>query len=176
MSRLRLVLPSLADKERVMDYREEFIRNNERMDGCATLREANTFEEWYQVFQDTLKEETVRPGFVPATTYLAVDGDEKLIGMIDIRHRLNEYLLNYGGHIGYSVRKSERRQGYATEMLGLALEKCVELGIKEVLVTCNKENVASAKTILSNGGRLEDERSEEEVCIQRYWIHLGEIK
>ncbi|WP_053985077.1 GNAT family N-acetyltransferase [Niameybacter massiliensis] len=172
MNRLKLVLPTLKYKECVIDYKEEFIRNNERMDGCATLREASTFEEWYETFQDTLKEETVRPGFVPATTYLAMDIEERLIGMIDIRHRLNEYLLNYGGHIGYSVRKSERRQGYATQMLGLALEKCLELGIKEVLVTCNKENIASAQTILNNGGQLEDERLEGDACIQRYWISL----
>ncbi|NOW05617.1 putative acetyltransferase [Clostridium beijerinckii] len=98
--------------------------------------------------------------------------DGHLIGMIDIRHRLNDYLLNFGGHIGYSVRKSERRQGYATEMLGLALKECVKLGIKKVLITCNKNNIGSAKTIVNNNGILENEVDEGNRITQRYWVYL----
>ena len=92
--------------------------------------------------------------------------------MIDIRHRLNDYLLNFGGHIGYSVRKSERQKGYATEMLNLALKECVNLGIKKVLITCDKNNVASAKTIINNGGKLENEIAKEDRITQRYYITL----
>lgn len=94
--------------------------------------------------------------------------------MIDIRHRLNEFLLNFGGNIGYSVRKSERRKGYATEMLKLALKKCIELNIKKVLITCNKDNIGSAKTIISNGGILENEifDPDDNKMTQRYWITL----
>ncbi|NOW89848.1 putative acetyltransferase [Clostridium beijerinckii] len=115
MNRLSLILPTLEDKEKLMDYKREFIENNDSMDGTAGLGSAETFEEWYSEFCDNSKEETVRDGLVPATTYMAVSvSDGHLIGMIDIRHRLNDYLLNFGGHIGYSVRKSERRQGYAT--------------------------------------------------------------
>ncbi len=97
------------------------------------LRNFKTFEEWYNGFYDNLKEETVREGLVPATTYMSIStNDGRLIGMIDIRHRLNNYLLNFGGHIGYSIRKSERgRGGYATEMLALALTECVKLNIKK---------------------------------------------
>ena len=125
MNRLKLVLPTPQYKDKIMDYKREFIENGDSMDGTAGLRMAETFEDWYSAFCDNLREETVREGLVPATTYIAIstnDGD--LIGMIDIRHRLNEYLFNFGGHIGYSIRKSERNKGYATEMLALVLIEC----------------------------------------------------
>ncbi|MTI65899.1 MAG: GNAT family N-acetyltransferase [Firmicutes bacterium] len=173
MNRLKLVLPTPEYKEKLMDYKREFIESGDSMDGTAGLRNAETFDEWYSAFCNNLKEETVRDGLVPATTYMALSTDDsRLIGMIDIRHRLNEYLLNYGGHIGYSIRKSERQQGYATEMLALALKKCAELNIKKVLITCDKDNVASAKTIINNDAKLESEIPEGSRITQRYWITL----
>jgi len=90
--------------------------------------------------------------------FLAIrEEDKKLVGVINIRHTLNEYLYNYGGHIGYSVRKIERRKGYAKEMLKIALEECTKLEIEKVLITCDADNIASAKTIKSSGGILENE-------------------
>jgi predicted acetyltransferase len=168
MSRLKLVLPTPEYKEKLMDYKREFIENGDSMDGTAGLRNAEFFEEWYSAFCDNLNERTVRDGLVPATTYMAVStNDGRLIGMIDIRHRLNDYLLNFGGHIGYSIRKTERQQGYATEMLELALIECAKLDLKKVLVTCDKNNVGSAKTIINNDGKLENEIAE------RYWITIN---
>ncbi|MGN2338750.1 GNAT family N-acetyltransferase [Clostridium cagae] len=174
MNGLKLVLPNVEYKEILMDYKKEFIKNGDSIDGSAGLANSKSFEEWYKAFKDNLNEETVRDALVPATTYLALDESGKLIGMIDIRHRLNEYLLNFGGHIGYSVRKLERRKGYATEMLKLALKKSIELNIKEVLITCDKENIASAKTIISSGGVLENEIFDpnDNTITQRYWIKL----
>ncbi len=173
MNRLKLVLPTPEYKEKLMDYKREFIENGDSMDGTAGLNNAETFEEWYSVFLDNLKEETVRKGLVPATTYIAISTDNgRLIGMIDIRHRLNDYLLNYGGHIGYSIRKSERKQGYATEMLALALKECAKLNIKKVLITCDKENIASVKTMINNGAKLQNEIPEGNRITQRYWITL----
>ncbi|WMJ77310.1 MULTISPECIES: GNAT family N-acetyltransferase [unclassified Sedimentibacter] len=175
MNRLKLVLPNVTHKGIILDYKEEFIINKDSMDGTAGLSTYKTFEEWYEAFNDNLHDETVREGLVSATTYLALDENEKLIGMIDIRHRLNDNLLNFGGHVGYSVRKSERRKGFATEMLKLALEKCVELNIKEVLITCDKNNIASAKTIIANGGILENEvfDQNDNTMTQRYWVTLS---
>lgn len=173
MSRLKLVLPTPEYKEKLLDYKREFIENQDGMDGTAGLANAETFEEWYSALCDNLNEETVREGLVPATTYMAVStDDDHIIGMIDIRHRLNDYLLNFGGHIGYSVRKSERLQGYATEMLALSLTECVKLNIKRVLITCDKNNIASAKTIVNNNGKLENEIAEGNGFTQRYWITL----
>ncbi|MGO1369190.1 MAG: GNAT family N-acetyltransferase [Senegalia sp. (in: firmicutes)] len=173
MNRLKLVLPTTEYKDKIMDYKREFIESRDSMDGTAGLRNAETFDEWYSSFCNNLKEETVGEGLVPATTYIAVSTDDgRLIGMIDIRHRLNDYLLKFGGHIGYSIRKSERHQGYATEMLKLSLTECLKLDIKKVLITCDKDNIASAKTIINNGGILENEIPEENEITQRYWISL----
>ncbi len=95
------------------------------------------------------------------------------MGAVNIRHYLNDYLLQYGGHIGDGIRPSERRKGYATKMVGLALEECKKLGINRVLMVCDKDNIGSAKSIVYNGGVLENEFADEDGTIeQRYWIDL----
>lgn len=143
------------------------------MCGAAGLDDAVTFEQWYEAFQDNLSKETVRAGLVSATTFLAVsENTDKLVGMIDIRHELNEHLLNFGGHIGYSIRKSERNKGYATEMLALGLIECKTIGINKVLITCDKKNTASAKTMLNNGAVFENEVLNSDGITQRYWITI----
>lgn len=173
MDRLKLVLPTANDEQAVWDYRAEFLENNDSMDGTGGLADADSFAGWYQKNVNNRSRETVRPGLVPATTFLAIDKENgKLVGMIDIRHYLNEGLLKHGGHIGYSVRKSCRRQGYATEMLALALEECRKLKIDKALVTCDKDNIGSAKTIQHNGGVLENELEHDGKITQRYWITL----
>jgi predicted acetyltransferase len=169
-----LVLPTIKYKEEIMNYKSEFIESGDSIDGSAGLRNAESFEEWYSAFCDNLTEETVREGLVPATTFLGISCDGSLVGMIDIRHRLNDYLLNFGGHIGYSVRKSERKKGYATEMLALALKECINLNIEKILITCDKENTGSVKTIINNGGVLENEVADGNRITQRYWINLDE--
>jgi len=111
-------------------------------------------------------EETPRPvGYVPSTTLWWVDGDEYL-GRIAIRHRLTPHLLELGGHIGYDVRPSARRRGHATAMLAAALPVARNLGIDQVLVTCDEDNGASRKVIEHNGGKLEDVRSGK----LRFWV------
>ena len=109
---------------------------------------------------------------VPDSVFFLLDVDRnRLLGAVNIRHYLNEMLLAEGGHIGDGIRPSERRKGYATEMIRLALIECKKLGIDRVLMVCNKSNVASAKTITSNGGVLENEAvGEDGKIIQRYWI------
>lgn len=174
INRLKLVLPTAEYKEQILDYKSEFLENGDSMDGTAGLNRYDTFEEWYSALCDNSKEKTAREGLVPATTFLSVSAhDDRLIGMINIRHCLNDYLIKFGGHIGYSVRRSERRQGYATEMLALALKECLKLNIRKVLITCDKNNIASAKTIMNNGGILENEIREGKRIIQRYWITLN---
>lgn len=178
MTTLKLIRPELKHKNDVLAYKNEFLEAGDSLHGTAGLRNAKNYEAWQKQVMDNRHEETVQEGLVPASTYLAIrEEDQKLVGMIDIRHRLNDFLINYGGHIGYSVRKSERRKGYATKMLSLALEKCRSLNIEKVLVTCNKSNVPSAKTILHNGGVLENELIEpvedgDDEIVQRYWIAL----
>ncbi len=167
---IKLVFPTSRDKDRILNYKADFIKNGETVPGGAGLEDAATFEAWFEAWKDNLSERTVRSGFVPATTYLAVDEEDNLIGMIDVRHRLNEYLMKFGGHIGYSVLKSQRQKGIATKMLSLALEECANLGIEKILITCDKKNIASAKVIRYNNGVLENEVEEGSKIIQRYWI------
>ena len=136
---LKLVLPSPEYKDQILSYKEEFLANGDSMDGTAGLDRTGSFEEWYEKWKLTLHEETVPAGWVDSTTYLAVDENDVLVGMIDVRHRLNDFLLKHCGHIGYSIRKSQRRKGYATEMLALALKECPQFGIERALVTCAKQ-------------------------------------
>lgn len=110
---------------------------------------------------------------VPDSTYFLLDLDtNKLIGAVNIRHYLNDYLLKYGGHIGDGIRPSFRNKGYGTEMIRLALEKCRKLGIDKVLMVCNKNNIGSKKTIIKNGGIKENEVLEDGNIYERYWITL----
>ena len=173
MSEIKLVKPIAAYSEQIWGYREEFLVNRDNLDGTAGLEKVDNVNEWLIALEKNSCEETVAEGLVPATTYLAVRyPDNRIVGMIDVRHYLNDFLLNSGGHIGYSVRKSERRKGYATEMLRLALAECETLGMSRILVTCDKENTGSVKTILANDGVLENEILENGRTTQRYWIMI----
>lgn len=173
MEKIKLILPNLNLKNEIEKYKNEFILNGDSMDGCAGLGNIESFEEWIQILKYNSNISTVREGFVPSSTYMAIrESDNRIVGMMDIRHFLNDYLEKFGGHIGYSVRKSERQKGYAKKMLELALEKCKELNINRVLLTCSKDNIPSMKTILSQGGILENEVLEGERITCRYWIDL----
>lgn len=121
-----------------------------------------------------LEHKVETPTRVPDSVFFLLDTERNiLIGAVNIRHYLNEGLLQSGGHIGDGIRPSERRKGYATKMIGLALEECKKLGIKRVLMTCDKDNIGSAKSIINNGGVLENEFiNEDGVLEQRYWIDL----
>ncbi len=169
---MRLLRPSMEYKQQVLDYKNEFLENGDDLAGASYLQNYDDYEEWMKFVWNNEKENTKHTE-VTASVFLAIrEEDNKLIGMINIRHALNEYLYNYGGHIGYSVIKNQRRKGYATEMLKISLEECMTLGIKKVLLTCDADNIASSKTIKSCGGILENEVLSDDTLIQRYWIEL----
>ena len=155
--------------EQILDYKEEFVLNNEIIQGAANMT-ALSIPEWVKFVENTKYKETVTPGFVTAPTFFALDND-KIVGIIHARHELNDYLLNLGGHIGYSVRKSERRKGYAKKMLNYTSKFLFSLGLEKILITCDKNNVASKRTIESCGGILENEVIEENRTTLRYWIY-----
>ncbi len=126
-------------------------------------------------FEELANDIQIPEGYVPCSTFWAYeDESDTLIGAVNIRHTLNKKLLYAWGNIGYEVRPDERKKGYATEILRLALKKCRQMKMEKVLLGCYKENSASARTILKNGGVLENEIIDKESgkIIQRYWITL----
>ena len=105
------------------------------------------------------------PGYVPWTELWMADGDEYL-GRITLRHELTDALLTWGGHVGYAVRPSARRQGVASTALRGILELAGDRGIDPVLITCDVDNTASARVIERAGGEFEDVREGK----RRYWV------
>lgn len=170
--KLHLRQPEASDREQVMAYREEFLAIDSRMDGTCALDQYDDFDAWLANVRAYSAPETTPAGKVPATQYLALDENEHLVGMVNLRHCLNDYLLEFGGHIGYSVRPADRKNGYAIQMLRLALDEAKALGLDRVRIACDRYNIASAKTIQANGGILDGERYDPQdgTLTQRYWI------
>ncbi|GAA3265174.1 GNAT family N-acetyltransferase [Dactylosporangium vinaceum] len=134
-----------------------------------TWADPDTFARYVADTRAQALEETPRPEhFVPSTTLWLIDGDEYL-GRVAIRHRLNQHLLDEGGHIGYDVRPTARRRGHATAMLRGALIVAKELGIEPALLTCDTTNTVSRRVIEAAGGVLEDERNGK----LRFWVPVG---
>lgn len=129
----------------------------------------------FELYMNNIEIKSADRGLVPDSTFFCLDEERDIfVGAVNIRHYLNDALLKTGGHIGDGVRPSERRKGIATDMIGLALKECYKLGINRVLMVCNKENIGSAKSIINNGGVLENEVKANDEIIQRYWIEIKE--
>ena len=174
---MMFIEPTLEYDRQIRAYRKEFIDCGDSMDGTGAHAKFENPREWIESLNRHKNPLTVPEGRVPSTQYMLVrEEDRKIVGMIDVRHCLNDYLEKYGGHIGYSVAPSERRKGYADLMLKTVLPKCRELGIEKVLITCISGNEGSRKTILKNGGVYEATVYEphEGVNLEKYWIDLSE--
>lgn len=171
---MKLIEAKHLEKEAYLDYIEAWHEAGEPIIPMAADCNEDTFEQW-QAKTEAIKHKITCPeGRVTAETHFAVNDEGLVCGAINIRHELNDFLLKEGGHIGYGVRPSERGKGIARWMLLKALDICKELDIDYVLITCNKTNIASAHTIMSVGGELKNEITNEETgkVTQRYWVKL----
>lgn len=172
---LILVNPSEEYLKELLDYRNEFLANGNSMDGCGPLRKFTDMKEYLNETNKYLNPATLPEGMVIATQFLCIrKSDNKLVGMIQVRHYFNEYLEKYAGHIGYSVRPSERRKGYASWMLNNIKPFCRSIGLDKILVCCLNNNVGSRKTILTNGGIYDGTvyNESQNKYLERYWINL----
>lgn len=175
---MKLLLPSVQYKDSFIEAVKEY--QSQQQTDRVDIYEIN-IQDLQQDFSSFISKllaqsegNNLPEGYVPQTTYWLVDNDE-FIGRVSIRHKLNEFLLKEGGHIGYDIRPSKRKMGYGKKQLVLALEKAKEIGIQKALITCNETNIGSQKIIEANGGVLENMIviSEDKPKKLRYWINIA---
>ncbi|NLO48871.1 MAG: GNAT family N-acetyltransferase [Clostridiales bacterium] len=173
---LRLVKPEPADEQEFQAMMREWAHNDKR--GMITVLKG--FRGDFHLFLKSLEDHSagigLPEGHVPSTTYVLKDDSGRLYGIVSFRHRLTDMLRLFGGHIGYGIRPSERRKGFGTKQLRLALLKVIEFGLTKVLLTCDADNPASAGVIENNGGVLQWEGFYPPAgrSIRRYMITLAE--
>lgn len=165
---MKLRRPTLADKEAILNMMTEFEETQSAHDGGFWDADDFVYEAWLESNRDMEMGLGIPEGWVPAVQLVAFARDGQAVGFLNLRLRLSAYLLEEGGHIGYSIRPSERGKGYAKEALCQGLQVAKEKNIKRALVTCSTENSASRAVILANGGQFEDVRNGTE----RYWIEV----
>ena len=165
---IQLVKLSKEYKKHLIEMLDEWTATSERIIPSA-IRKNDYHDFDYYLEKIEIKEEI--DGKVPDSTFFCLDTDRDiLVGAVNIRHYCTEEMLINAGHIGDGVRPSERKKGYATAMIGLALQEAKKMGLDRVLMCCDKENIGSAKSIMKNGGVLENEVVVDGVVEQRYWI------
>lgn len=152
---LKLVRPTLEMKQAALIFKQEFFDSGETViNGSEMLDNMDSYEEWLASITDNQSADTVNPDWVVTDTFFAVDGNEKIVGIIDLRHTLNDFLKDFGNS-GYSVRPTERKKGYATKMLAMIKEVAKDAGLGRLQLSVERDNEPSIKTIVNNGGVYE---------------------
>ena len=171
--KIRLVKLTAAYRKQLEEMMDEWSVTGEKIVPYAIRKnDYHNFDHYLEHLEITQEID----GKVPDTTFFCLDEERNIfVGAVNIRHYLTSQMLLNGGHIGDGIRPSERRKGYATAMIALALKEAKKLGISRVLMVCDKSNVGSAKSIIRNGGVLENEVLVDGVVEQRYWIDLDEV-
>jgi len=173
---MKFVFPNNSYKDKAIEFINEFYEYNSDINGSGALdrylKNKLSYESWIEKVRADIDIANIENGRVPALTYFYVDDSDNIIGMINVRLALNDFLKKEGGHIGYCIRPTERKKGYATQMLRGALKFCKTIRLSEVIVTCDKINIASAKVIRNCGGKLDKEFYSDtfKEVIQRYLI------
>lgn len=164
---IELRRPTAADKGLVLEMMAEFDQSHSAHDGGFWDKDDFNYDDWLLINFETEIGVNLPEGWVPSIQLVAFEED-RAIGFLSLRLMLNDYLYHQGGHIGYSVRPSERGKGYATLMLAKGLQLAGTKNLSKVLVTCSEKNPASRSVILKNGGILDDVRA----GIERYWVEV----
>jgi predicted acetyltransferase len=173
-NRLKLAKPAMKYQAAYYEFFQEYQVSGEPFIPWVIKFDPDPFDGFIKTLQDMEDGLDLPSGYVPGSTFWLVEDDERIIGVVNIRHRLTESLRKEGGHIGYGIRPTERNKGYGTIILKLALEEAKKLGIRKALLTCSKDNIASAKVIINNKGVLDSEDIVGKRALQRYWISLDE--
>lgn len=155
-----------------LDYIEEWEKSGEKIVPYSARRAELSFQELLMRWSTEESDEVYKNGFVPATLYFLIDNNRRILGAIHFRHELNDKLLNNGGHIGYGIRPTERKKGYATVMLNLLLANVRLQGYEKVLITCDDDNIGSARTIEKCNGLLLDKVEFDGKMTRRYWVNF----
>jgi predicted acetyltransferase len=167
---ITLIEPTSTLKDDFYTLAKEFL-----VEGDSRYREAIAdFEGFIQLCSDEAIGRNLAPDRVPQSTFWLVHDGQRILGCSRLRHTLNAFLEEEGGHIGYDIRPSERWRGYGTLLLRLTLDKARGLGLKQVLVTADSPNVASWRIIEKNGGVLCSEALSQHTgeLLRKYWIEL----
>ena len=173
MRTFKLVDPSNTYRDSFISMAHEFQSIGETRYEQLLPQLENDFASYVQFLNDQQAGIGLPEGHVPQTTLWSVE-DNEMIGVIRIRHNLTPMLEEIGGHIGYQIRPSRRREGFGTRQLALALEVVRAWGWDKVLITCDDDNIGSARIIESNGGILWDVHHPEgePKPIRRYWVQI----
>lgn len=179
MSGIQLIAPGPGHEAQALAFAHEVMAaDGDGIHGSCELYTTRPYHLWLSNVTRLAAGEHL-PHLSPADTFFAMAADGTMVGIINIRHGLQgEFMAKYGGHIGYTVRPSQRGRGYARQMLHLALAHCRRRGIDRVLITCDPENAASCRTVEACGGTAEGEIPYEDTgeWVRRYWIHTGTIQ
>lgn len=173
MNELILVNPSKALEEKILEYKQEYLQFDEaNINGSCGLARYSDFDEWLNIVL-SIKADQLRNNVHASTFFSVGKSDNRIIGTIQLRHSLTDDLEKHGGQIGYGIRPTERTKGYGKEQLLLVLEIAKEMKIPEVMIICDKDNIASSETVKGCGGKLTDENIYEGKEQQIYWIILN---
>ncbi|TMW72840.1 GNAT family N-acetyltransferase [Alteribacter natronophilus] len=169
--RVRLVIPEESWEEEYLAFYRDWKESGEDIIPWVVEKDPSDFKAMVTFLHNNHNGIDLKEGWVRDSTYWLVNGEDRIVGAVNIRHALTPFLKTSGGHVGYGIRPGERRKGYATEILALSLNKLRKLGVEDVLVVCDEVNEASRRTIEKNGGiRADDFVEEDGNVVNRFWI------
>lgn len=170
--KLKLIIPTKEYELQWKEYVLEYINNDNNSLPLEYQKDTN-YSKWLKLLADERKGINLKKGRVPSTKYFLIDDNKNILGGISIRHSIDtKFLSNYGGHIGYGIKPTERGKGYGNMILALGLKKIKKMNVRKILITCFDDNENSKKIIEKNGGKLENKISFENKLMCRYYIEI----